>query len=356
MGDKLGSIINMEKVLPFAAMVAVQCIFNGLRVLSKSAMSNGMSNYVFIVYSTALGLLPIFLAHLILHRKNKPPPITFPLLRKLFVLGLLGTTIGQYMTFIGISYSSPILSSAIGNLDPAVTFLLAVIFRMEKVNRRLFRSYLKILGTIVSVMGAFIMTLYKGPALWTSLMPSNPLELSQPIAGNWGLGGFCFALGSLSTVTSNILIASILKEYPSVMTTVLLSNVFAAIQCIVVSLIAERDLNAWKLRPDIELVAILYSGVFCPLMLYLTVWCIGNKGPVFAAMFSPLGIIISAAMSAIFLSDALHVGSVVGAVIIVSGFYSVIWAQSKDQEKDELCTDHLLSSNSQKTPFLQVQP
>lgn len=37
-------------------------------------------------------------------------------------------------------------------------------------------------------------------------------------------------------------------------------------------------------------------------------WCIQKKGPVFVAMFKPLGIAIAALMGAIFLGDTLHVG------------------------------------------------
>ena len=37
-------------------------------------------------------------------------------------------------------------------------------------------------------------------------------------------------------------------------------------------------------------------------------WCIKKKGPVFVAMFKPLGIAIAAVLGAIFLGEELHVG------------------------------------------------
>ncbi|CAM8924045.1 unnamed protein product [Rhodiola kirilowii] len=353
----MGKKSYLTNLLPFAAMVVVQCIFTGTKVISKGAMSQGMSHFVFVVYSGVLGFLLIFLTYLFLQRNSKPP-ITYSLLGKFFILGLIGTTIVQNFMFTGIEYSSPTLSSAISNLDPALTFLLAVIFRMEKVNIRCFRSHIKILGTVVSVIGALIMTLYRGPALWASL-PSNALSApalpqpSQPTANNWVFGGFCFAIGSISATSSNIFLASVLQEYPSVMTVVLFTNLFGTLQCSVISLIAETDPNAWNLRPDIELGAILYSAVGSTAAFGITVWCIGKKGPVFAAMFGPLGVVIAALLSAIFLGDTLHVGSVVGGIIIVLGFYAVIWAKSKDEENYEKCTDHLPSSSSQKIPLLQ---
>jgi len=53
--------------------------------------------------------------------------------------------------------------------------------------------------------------------------------------------------------------AAILKGYPSEMTIVSFYSFFGTIQCAMVSLIAERDPNKWKLSPGIELVSIVYS-------------------------------------------------------------------------------------------------
>uniref|UniRef100_A0A7N1A921 EamA domain-containing protein n=1 Tax=Kalanchoe fedtschenkoi TaxID=63787 RepID=A0A7N1A921_KALFE len=339
---------HFQNLLPFAAMATAQCIFTGLTVISKAAMLQGLSPFVFIVYSNGLSTIFLLLAHFF-SRRISQPPITFLILGKLFILGLVGTTLLQNFMFTGINYSSPTLSSAITNVQPALTFVLAIIFRMEKVDIRCFTSQIKILGTVVSVSGALTMTLYKGPALWVSL-PANPqVHNLLAVDSNWVFGGFCFAIVALSSATSNILQATILREYPSVIAVVMFYNLFGTIQCAVVSSIVERDLDAWKLSPDIKLAAIVCSGVGGSAACFLTVWCIGKKGPVYAALFSPMGIVIAALMGAIFLGDALHIGSVVGAIIIVSGFYAVIWGKSKDNEVEEEWSP---SSSSQKIPLL----
>lgn len=38
------------------------------------------------------------------------------------------------------------------------------------------------------------------------------------------------------------------------------------------------------------------------------VWCLHKKGPVYVAMFKPLGIVIAAALGVLFLGDALYLG------------------------------------------------
>eukprot|EP01018_Ginkgo_biloba_P023552 Gb_28148 [translate_table: standard] len=62
-------------------------------------------------------------------------------------------------------------------------------------------------------------------------------------------------------------------------------------------------------------------------------WCIRKRSPLFVTMFSPLLLIIVAVMSSIILDDKLHLGSVVGSVLIVAGFYAVLWGKGKEMEK-----------------------
>ncbi|CAF1860103.1 unnamed protein product [Brassica napus] len=49
-------------------------------------------------------------------------------------------------------------------------------------------------------------------------------------------------------------------------------------------------------------------------------WGLHLKGPVYVSLFRPLSIAIAVAMGAIFLGDALHLGSVIGSMILCFGF------------------------------------
>ncbi|KAH7867382.1 hypothetical protein Vadar_032764 [Vaccinium darrowii] len=353
-------------LLPFAAMVMVECFDVGLTTLSKAAMSKGMSHFVFVVYSNALATLILLPSSFLFHR-TKRPPLNFSLLCKFFFLSLIGITVMQNCVFTGISYSSPTLGSAISNLVPAFTFLLAVIVRMEKVDLRSSRSRVKIMGTLVSISGALIVTLYKGPSIGSLPVqsPSIPSEGSFPsqpslfnmlaTKSNWILGGLFLVIACLSLSIWNTSQAVILKGYPSELTIVAFYCLFGTIQCTALSFFAERNNpNAWKLSPDIELISVIYSAVLGSAVTYsVQTWCIHKKGPVFVAMFKPLGIAIAALLGVIFLGDTLHIGTVIGAVVIVVGFYGVIWAQSKEEEKESHGFDWLPTS-SHRTPLLQT--
>ncbi|KAF2308574.1 hypothetical protein GH714_010859 [Hevea brasiliensis] len=83
-------------------------------------------------------------------------------------------------------------------------------------------------------------------------------------------------------------------------------------------------------------------------------WCLRMKGPVYVATFTPLSIAIAAAMAIIFLGDALHLGSVIGAVLISSGVYAVIWGKAKEEKEREICSSSSLeSSHDGTTPLLK---
>jgi drug/metabolite transporter (DMT)-like permease len=99
----------------------------------------------------------------------------------------------------GIAYSSPTLASAISNLTPAFTFTLAVIFRMEQVRLRSSATQAKIIGAILSISGALVVVLYKGPqvlasASFTTVLPTVTLHQQlTSIESSWIIGGLLLA-------------------------------------------------------------------------------------------------------------------------------------------------------------------
>nr|KJB11460.1 hypothetical protein B456_001G260300 [Gossypium raimondii] len=266
--QNMGLSSYLWNALPFMAMITVECTDVGISVISKAALSKGMSNVVSVTYFNALGTL-ILLPYYIFFR-DKQAPLTFSLLWRFFLLGLIGSS-GQIIFLTGVKFSSPTLSSALVNLIPVFTFLLAVIFRMEKLEMRKSSSQAKLLGAIVAVTGAFVVTLYKGPPVLMSSSPSDflhhPFDSKQfkwIIGGlseqsKWIIGGFLLLLVCLSSATWNVLQAATVKEYTDKMTIVFFFTFFIAIQSLVFSVILERNPTAWRLKSTEEVAAILCS-------------------------------------------------------------------------------------------------
>ncbi|XP_021741310.1 WAT1-related protein At5g40230-like [Chenopodium quinoa] len=209
--------------------------------LNKAAMTQGMSNYVYITDTHAMSLVILIPAAFLCH----------------------WYVIDRYVYKWNVC-------------------------RKEILNLRSNSCILKLIGTIVSISGAFIMIFYHGlliiivPSPTKSSLHSLVQLQSQP---NWVFGG-----------------------------------TFLLISCILISL-----------AYVIKVIILLFSFVSLN-SLFRTVTLIRLKGPVFVAMFKPLQMIIAVIMGVSFLGDILHLGSVIGELIIAAGFYSVIKGKAEEEE------------------------
>ncbi|KAK9925242.1 hypothetical protein M0R45_033571 [Rubus argutus] len=341
-------------VLPFTAMVAMECTNVGLNTLFKAATMRGMSYHVFVVYSYSIAALALLPAPFISHRSRVLPPLNFSIMSKILLLGLIGSS-SQIMGYTGINYSSPTLASAISNLVPAFTFILAVIFRMENVALKSRSSQAKILGTVVSLSGAFVVTLYKGPRISLTNQTQTLLLNSTPSNSNWVIGGLLLTAEYILVPVWYIVQAQIMKEYPNELTVIFFYNVCVSIVAAVAGLITEKNPNAWRLRPNMALVSIVCSGLLGSLLNNTVhTWTLRVKGPVYVTMFKPLSMAIAVAMGVMFLGDTLRLGSLLGATIISVGFYTVLWGKSKEETGEDSGADSLGSPSSNKAPLLQT--
>ncbi|PRQ41197.1 hypothetical protein RchiOBHm_Chr4g0444271 [Rosa chinensis] len=115
----------------------------------------------------------------------------------------------------------------------------------------------------------------------------------------------------------------------------------------VFTLIAIKDANAWALRQDMGLIAILYTGIVATVLRYsLVTWWVWKAGAVYCSMFKPLAIIFGVIMCFIFW----EIQSTSG-VIIVTGFYAMMWGKARELEK--LDDEDPSSVDHNKLPLLQ---
>ncbi|KAI5352408.1 hypothetical protein L3X38_005299 [Prunus dulcis] len=320
----------MEIILPFLGMVMAILAQAANMIVNKAAMSKGSNKYIMVVYANGLSTLILLPPALFFHHRSGTPPLTFSILCRFFMLALFGCS-AQIFGYVGIEYSSATLGTAMLNLVPAFTFILAIIFRMEKVQWRSSSSKAKILGTTASIAGAFVVTFYKGQPIM--LLPSSHPPNLFSSKSNWVLGGLFLAADSFSSSLWYILQASTLKKYPAVVVIVCFQCLFSTIQSALFTLIAVKDASAWELRLDTGLIAVLYTAIVSTVLRYtLTTWCVWKAGALFCSMFKPLGIIFGVIMGAIFLGDPFYFGSLVGALIIVTGFYAVMWGKAKEEK------------------------
>uniref|UniRef100_A0A0D9V6V1 WAT1-related protein n=1 Tax=Leersia perrieri TaxID=77586 RepID=A0A0D9V6V1_9ORYZ len=335
----------MEMAKPYFAMICLQFGYAGMNVITKVSLNHGMSHYVLVVYRHAFATISIAPFALLLERKVRPK-MTWSVFLQIFVLALLGPVIDQNFYYAGLKFTGPTFACAMSNILPAMTFVMAVIFRMEKVDLKKVRCQAKVAGTLVTVAGAMMMTLYKGPLMqmaWTSgHAQAHAGGAEAPVAVDpsgreWFLGSLFVIIATLAWASLFILQAHTLKQYSAPLSLTTLICFVGTLQAIVVTFAMEqRRPSVWAIGFDMNLLAAAYAGIVTSSIAYYVQGLVIQKtGPVFASAFSPLMMIIVAGMGSFILAEKIYLGGVLGAVLIVIGLYSVLWGKHKETKEQE---------------------
>ncbi|KAK9668823.1 hypothetical protein RND81_13G089100 [Saponaria officinalis] len=326
-----------EKMKLLVGLLTLQLCFAGFHIVSRLALNIGVSKVVFPVYRNIIALVLL-------------GPIAYFLER---------VTANQGFYILGIYYASPTFASAMQNSVPAITFVLATLLRLEDVNLLRRDGLAKVLGTVASVGGAMIITLYKGsPLLNLTDQPQGDslgteteyLESNKIQNWTWGcifLLGHCFSWAGWMVYQ-----ASVLKKYPAKLSLTSYTSFFGLIQFLVIAAFAETDYRHWKIASGEELFTILYAGIVSSgIVISLQTWCIHKGGPVCVAVFQPVQTFLVAIMAAVVLGDQLYSGGIFGAILITLGLYSVLWGKTTEykianQESEDQLTKHLLEDTT----------
>ncbi|PIN14064.1 hypothetical protein CDL12_13301 [Handroanthus impetiginosus] len=340
-GNSCSTFLNNCK--PYIGMISLQFGYAGMNIITKISLNGGMSHYVLVVYRHAIATAVIAPFAFFFERKAQPK-ITFPVFVQIFVLGLLGPVIDQNFYYAGLKLTSPTFSCAMSNMLPALTFVMAFIFRMEKVDIKKVIYQAKVVGTIITVAGAMLMTLYKGPLVemvWSKHRQSH--GGAAPTTGgisdrDWFIGCILLIIATLAWAALFILQKFALKTYSNhQLSLTSLVCFMGTLQAIAVTFVMEHNTSAWRIGWDMNLLAAAYAGIVTSsISYYVQGLVMKTKGPVFATAFSPLMMIIVAIMGSLILAEKIYLGGVIGAAIIGVGLYSVLWGKYKEEQEEEL--------------------
>ncbi|GAY32549.1 hypothetical protein CUMW_002970 [Citrus unshiu] len=290
------------------------CCYAGLNIISKVSLDKGMSRYVLVVYAHAFATLATAVLAILFERKNKSK-ITKSILRDIFFLGLLGAVLGRTLFFAGLEYTSPTFASAMANIIPCITFILAVVFRMERLDISKLSAQAKIAGTLVALGGAILSTLYKGIVVISPhRRHGNQTDGISKVFldGNWIKGSLMLFISYLSFAAFFIVQTWTIKKYPAPITLTSLSCSAGTLLASIMTAILDHKPASWRLSWNITLLAPIYSGiVVIGITVYAQTLVIREKGPVFMTAFTPSSTVIVAIMGLLILGEELHLGEYV---------------------------------------------
>ncbi|CAN6296309.1 unnamed protein product [Urochloa humidicola] len=206
--------------------------------------------------------------------------------------------------------------------------------RKEVARLNSLRGQMKFIGTIVSLAGATVMALYKGPTLKlnSALIHFN---VSNKEHENWVAGSISAVASCICWSAWFVMQVYSIERYPAPLSLTSWMCLIGGIQSAIITLIAEKK-NVWVIGLGINFWCIVYSGIACNGFTFVAqLWCMQKKGCVFVTMFDPLAAIMVSMLAFFIFGENIHMGSVIGTIIVILGVYMLLWAKAKDDNEDE---------------------
>lgn len=326
----------LKNAKPYLLLLAVQFGSAGMFIFAMDAIKKGMSHYVFIVYRNAIAAVTLAPFAFHLERKIRPK-MSVRVFSEIMLLAFFEIILDQCFALLGMKLTSASFLSAVMNSAPSVTFVFAVILKLEHMKIKEIACQAKIIGTIVTFGGTLLMALYKGPVVSVvrssiSHATRQPENVSDPSGDRWIIGTCFLLIGCAGFSAFYILQAITLRKYPAPMSLATWVCFIGALQSFVVAFFAERhNSHAWALGWDTRLFAPAYAGIVTSgVQYYIQGLVIKTMGPVIVTAFNPVRMIIVTALAYIILSEQLFLGSIIGAIVVVLGLYLVVWGKSKE--------------------------
>ncbi|XWS48701.1 hypothetical protein CRYUN_Cryun13aG0098900 [Craigia yunnanensis] len=312
---------------PFIAMIAIDFSFAVVNILLKKVLDEGMNHLVLITFR--LSISTIFLAPIgYFWERNSRPKLTPRILCYLFCSAIVGTSITQHF-LLGMQYTSATFACAFVNTVPVLTFLMALPFRIETVNLKSNSGRAKILGSVICVGGAQLLTLYKGMPLFKhphsqAMAPTmaNAIELSSSRrAERWTIGCLALIVGTLLWSSWFIIQSNVGKRYPCQYSSTEIMSFFGAIQSVILNLSTSRDLSMWVLKGEVEIITVRYAGMIGSGLCYVGMaWCV-KSAYIQADKYSLLTFFPGTPMN-----------SLLGSIVVIIGLYILLWGKKKEMQ------------------------
>ncbi|KAF2323747.1 hypothetical protein GH714_036808 [Hevea brasiliensis] len=245
--------------------------------------------------------------------------------------------LNRILFYIGLEHTSSAFAAAMNNLTPLMTFILAILCRMEKLDISKLSGLAKLGGTIVGLGGATLMTLYKGI---TVLSVHNPYTHQQKSASKifqdkkLVIGSLVLLIQTITAAALIILQTTTVRNYPAPMTLTSLISLVGTLLSTTLAAMIDHKASSWRLSWDNTLVAPIYNGiVIFGITIFVQTRVIQMRGPVFTSAFRPLTTVIVAIMALLILGEELHLGGVIGATMIILGLYAILWGKEDEKKK-----------------------
>uniref|UniRef100_A0A0R0JYJ4 WAT1-related protein n=1 Tax=Glycine max TaxID=3847 RepID=A0A0R0JYJ4_SOYBN len=289
-------------------------LVKGNAVLLSYLMSLGLESLTLVIFTsfaTFLILLPLAFYY---ERYKWPTRVSFKLLIQLLLLSLGGVTLFQSLFLKGINLTSPAMGTAMPNLAPGLIFIIAWIFRLEKVDLSCTYSRVKIIGTFLCVLGALTMSILQSISTTPITAKEGTIQLLSPPNVTFDrhkIIGCLYLLVAILILSSNIVLqAFTLGDFPAPMSLCAITSFFGTFMTAAVQLVEDHEFKTgWPIVGVGDMIAYsLLAGAVNGICLSVNGWALEKRGPVLISMFSPIGTVCSVIFSVVTLGQTINIG------------------------------------------------
>uniref|UniRef100_A0A0E0MLG0 WAT1-related protein n=1 Tax=Oryza punctata TaxID=4537 RepID=A0A0E0MLG0_ORYPU len=280
-----------EGLLLKLSMVLVQLFTIGALLLAKLSFNSGMAPFVLLAYRNLIGAVTV-LPFAFWFEREMMKKVNYKVLGWNACNALFGIVLAMGLHYYGLRATNAGYTVNFLNLVPVVTFIIAVIFRLEKLKLKTRSGMIRVIGTVICVVGTMVVSLYKGKLL--HLWPTHLLKpaLLRAIGGN----------DSTSPTHHNMLTGTL----------------FLCGSCL--------SYAFWFIVQGVFNTA----ATFC-----LITWAVSRRGPTYPSMFNSLSLIITVVLDSMLLGSDISVGSLLGAFMIITGLYAFLWGKGKEVKRQQ---------------------
>ncbi|XP_073145914.1 WAT1-related protein At5g64700-like isoform X2 [Henckelia pumila] len=294
---------TMEARVPLG-MLAVQVIAAGLQLLCRVILREGTFVFALMAYRHVLASLCV-LPFALRWERGVLNKLNYSAFFWIFTVALTGITLAMGLFYYGMRDTTATYATNFLNLVPIVTFILSTILRGKTFHLSGFHH-----------------------------QNSSIIDKSNQ---NWSRGTMFLVASSFSAGIWYILQVRLFRVFPYKYWATFLVCVIASLQTMLIGLCIDRELNAWKLGWNLELVTICYSGALATGVTFCLVsWAISRRGPTYPSIFNPISLILVAIIEALCLGEEISLGRLIGMVAIIVGLYIFIWGKNLDIKLESL--------------------
>ncbi|MED6157041.1 hypothetical protein PIB30_019702 [Stylosanthes scabra] len=326
----------VEDVVIMGGLIGVQFIYAGNALLMSYAMSLGLTSLTLVIFTSLATFFVLFPVAFYFERTKWPKDCKLKLIMQLLFLSFGGLAF-QCLFLKGINLTSPAMGTAMPNLAPGLIFLIAWTFGLEEVNLRNTHSKVKILGTLLCVLGALTMSIMQS----ISAPPETGFEAtvhlsstpSEFVFDKHKIIGSLYLLAAVLILSSSVVLqAFVLGDFAAPMSLGAITSLLGAFMTAVVQLLTEHQVKIdWQVLRFRDLIGYsLLAGAASGICLGFNGWALKKKGPVLVSMFSPIATVCSVIFSFVTLGDTINFGSVAGMLLMFTALYLVLWAKDKE--------------------------